>query len=201
MRDSLGPEIVGPRLAGAFGRPYVFRERCASTQRLFAADAPEGAVAVAEEQSEGRGRLGRRWVAPARTSLLVSILLRPQLPVERWPELTLVAACACLEAIERETGLKGTLKEPNDVLLAGRKVAGVLGEAQGERVVLGIGVNVNVAGDDLPTDVETPATSLLAELGREADRASILVTLLERLEVRYREWLASPAREVTGRHA
>src|SRR5204863_637792 len=134
-------ELV-PRLRGRFGRPFTFVERCASTQRLLDG-APEGAVAAAGEQTEGRGRLGRAWHAPAGTSVLFSIVLEPPVPPARLPELSLVAGAAVAEAIESETGLRATIKLPNDVLVDGRKAAGVLAEAVEGRVVLGVGVNVS----------------------------------------------------------
>ena len=189
MSDSLAREAVVPRLRGRFGRDYTFAASTASTQLLLPPQAAEGAVAVADEQTEGRGRLGRRWFARTGTSLLCSIQLRPSVPGERLPELTGVAARACGEAITALTALEPELKFPNDLLLGGRKVAGVLAEAREDRVVLGIGVNVNVAEADLPTDVDRPATSLLVETGRELDRADLLVELLERLERRYGAWL------------
>lgn len=192
MRDSLRPDVVLPLLRGRFGRPYLFLDRCESTQLLLAADAPEGAVAAADEQTAGRGRLGRRWYAPAGTSLLVSVQLRPDVPGSHLPELSLVAGGAVAEAIEAMAGVAPTVKFPNDVLVGGRKVAGVLAEARDGRVVLGVGVNVNVPERELPTDVETPATSLAAAAGRELDRAELLAELLERLERRYDAWLSVP---------
>jgi BirA family transcriptional regulator, biotin operon repressor / biotin---[acetyl-CoA-carboxylase] ligase len=194
MSDSLAPEDVQPRFRGRLGREYRYLESTPSTQLLLPPEAPEGAVAAASEQTEGRGRLGRRWLAPAGTSLLCSVQLRPEIPGERLPELTGVAARACAEAIEAVTGLAPELKFPNDLLLGGRKVAGVLAEAREGRVVLGIGINVNVSDDDLPTDVDLPATSLLVESGRETDRAELLVELLDRLERGYDAWI-SGARE------
>src|ERR671929_1610167 len=108
MPGSLRAEDVVPRLRGRLGRTYRFVDSCASTQRLLEDDDPEGAVVVADEQTEGRGRLGRRWLAPAGTSLLVSILLRPEVEPARLPELSLVAGRACADAItevaELETG-------------------------------------------------------------------------------------------------
>ena len=191
MGDTPTPEAVLPRLRGRFGREYTYVPQCPSTQRLLAPDAAEGAVAVADEQTEGRGRLGRRWEAPAGTSLLCSVQLRPPVEAARFPELTLVGAGACADAIAALTGLSPTLKDPNDVLVAGRKVAGVLGEASESRVVLGIGVNANVPAEDLPTDVRLPATSLLAETRAPVDRVELLVELLARLESRYDAWLAA----------
>src|SRR5207247_1787313 len=131
------------------------------TQRLLGPDAPEGAVAVADYQSAGRGRLGRRWEAPPGASLLVSVQLRPTVATHRLPELSLVAGRACAAAIEASAPLETTVELPNDVLVGGRKVAGVLAEATDGRVVLAIGVNANVPRQDLPRDVRIQATSLL----------------------------------------
>jgi BirA family biotin operon repressor/biotin-[acetyl-CoA-carboxylase] ligase len=189
MPDSLAPESVVPRVRGRFGLDYRYVDSTPSTQLLLPPEAEEGAVVAAGEQTAGRGRLGRSWVAPAGTSLLCSVQLRPTVSSERLPELTGVAAHACSEAIEAVTGLQTELKFPNDVLVGGRKVAGILAEAREGRVVAGIGVNVNVADADLPSGLETPATSLLVETGREVDRAELLVALLDRLERRYRAWL------------
>jgi biotin-[acetyl-CoA-carboxylase] ligase BirA-like protein len=188
VSDVLTREVVLPRLRGRLGRVYVYRERCASTQRLLGPELPEGAIAVAEEQTEGRGRLGRRWVAPRGTSILCSLLLRPFAEPARLPELTPLAAEACAEAIATQTALSPHVKHPNDVLVAGRKIAGILGEVRGDAVVLGIGVNVNIPADDLPADTRIPATSLLAETGRRIDRAALLATLLEHVERRYDGW-------------
>jgi BirA family biotin operon repressor/biotin-[acetyl-CoA-carboxylase] ligase len=190
--DSLAPEVVQPLLRGRFGQEYRYVQRCPSTQRLIGPTDQEGAVAVAEEQTEGRGRLGRRWFAPARTSILCSILLRPALPPERLPELTIVAAHACAEAIHTRTGLDAAVKEPNDVLISGRKVAGILGEAREGYVVLGIGINVNIAATELPSRPDIPATSLLEETGERVERAPLLAELLERLRSHYDAWVQSP---------
>jgi BirA family transcriptional regulator, biotin operon repressor / biotin---[acetyl-CoA-carboxylase] ligase len=186
--DSLAPEAVVPRLRGRFGLEYLYVESTPSTQLLLGTDAPEGAVVVAGEQTAGRGRLGRQWLAPAGTSLLCSVQLRPRVDPRRLPELTGVAARATAEAIESVTGLAPELKDPNDLLIGGRKVAGVLAETREERVVLGIGINVNIPEADLPTEVALAATSLLVETGHETDRTGLLVELLDRLEQRYTEW-------------
>jgi BirA family biotin operon repressor/biotin-[acetyl-CoA-carboxylase] ligase len=189
--DSLSPEAVVPRLRGRFGRPYDHVGSTPSTQLLIAADAPEGALVAAEEQTEGRGRLGRRWLAPCGTSLLCSLQLRPDVPSGRLPELTGVAAQAVAETVAAVADLEPELKFPNDVLAGGRKLAGVLAEAREGRVVLGIGINVNVGEGELPLEVDTPATSLLVETGREVDRAELLAELLDRLERRYDAWLSA----------
>jgi BirA family transcriptional regulator, biotin operon repressor / biotin---[acetyl-CoA-carboxylase] ligase len=192
--DSLAPAAVEPLLRGRFGRPYLYFERCESTQRELPTDAPEGAVAVAEEQTAGRGRLGRPWYAPSGSSLLVSINLRPRVNSARLPELSLVAGVAAAEAITDTTGIRPDLRFPNDLLIGGRKVAGILAEARDDRVVLGIGVNANIAEEALPQGIDTPATSLQIESGAPVDRAQLLVTLLERLEASYDAWISEGGR-------
>lgn len=187
--DSLAPDIVLPRLRGRFGRPYRYAVETASTQQLLPLDAPEGAVAIAEHQTAGRGRLGRSWQAPPRSSVLLSIMLRPITPPAALPELSVVGAEAVADAITTVTGLEPAIKHPNDVLVDGRKVAGVLGEARERAVILGIGINANIAAAELPTETRLPATSLLAEAGRPVDRAALAVELLVRLEQRYLAWL------------
>jgi BirA family transcriptional regulator, biotin operon repressor / biotin---[acetyl-CoA-carboxylase] ligase len=176
---------------GRFGRPFLFVETCASTQRLLDG-AVEGAVAATDEQTEGRGRLGRSWHAPAGTSLLFSVVLEPPVRSERLPELSVVAGEAVAEAITAGTGLEPAIKLPNDVLIDGRKVAGILAEASDGRVVLGVGVNVSQRADELPDDVVTPATSLALE-GATVDRAVLLAAVLERLERRYDAWISAAA--------
>lgn len=187
--DSLAREIVVPRLRGRFGHDYVYVEVCPSTQRLLGPEHTEGAVAVAEEQTEGRGRLGRTWLSPPRASILCSILLIPPVEPPRLPELTTVAGEACAGAIRRVSGLEPTIKLPNDVLVEGGKAAGILAEARDGRVILGIGINVNMKPEELPQGLDPPATSLLAELGRPVDRVELLVMVLEELERRYDDWL------------
>jgi BirA family transcriptional regulator, biotin operon repressor / biotin---[acetyl-CoA-carboxylase] ligase len=193
--DLLSAEVVVPRLRGRFGHPYEYVERCTSTQRLHRSQAPEGAVAVAEEQTEGRGRLGRRWYAAPHTSILASIALRPAVEPAQLPTLSLIAGEACAEAIAAVTGQQPTVKFPNDILIEGRKVAGILAEAREGLVVLGIGINVNTGAAELPSETDTPATSLSLETGRRIDRVELLVILLEKLERHYDTWLAAhPAR-------
>lgn len=190
MNDSLGPETLLPLLKGRFGRPYTYVERCESTQRLLADDAPEGAVAAADEQTAGRGRLGRDWVAPPGSSVLASVALRPAVPTARLPELSLVAGRACAQAIAEVAEIAPQTKLPNDVLVDGRKVAGILAEAREGRVVLGIGINVLQSADQLPPRAHYPATSLLLETGRRIPRADLLASLLDHLEREYDGWVS-----------
>lgn len=188
MADSLAPDVVRPLLAGRFGHVYRYEPLCPSTQRLLRLDDPEGAVAVADEQSEGRGRLGRSWDAPAGTSVLVSVLLRPEVAPPRLPELSLVAGGAVAQAIAEVTGLEPAIRFPNDVLLRGKKVAGILAESSDGRVVLGIGVNANQVQDQLPRDAQTEPTSLRLELGEPVDRAALLAAILRQVERAYDTW-------------
>jgi BirA family biotin operon repressor/biotin-[acetyl-CoA-carboxylase] ligase len=189
VADSLAPGAVQPLLVGRFGHVYRYEELCTSTQRLLQDDDPEGTVAVAEEQSEGRGRLGRTWHALPRTSVLVSVLLRPEIEPSRLPELSLVAGGAVAEAIADVTGIDPAIKFPNDVLVGGKKVAGILAESSEGRVVLGVGVNANQTADELPDDAQTQPTSLRIELGKPVDRAVLLAAILIRLERAYGRWL------------
>jgi BirA family transcriptional regulator, biotin operon repressor / biotin---[acetyl-CoA-carboxylase] ligase len=148
---------------------------------------PEGAVAVCEEQTAGRGRMGRTWEAPPGSSILVSVLLRPPAGL-RPTELTLVAGLATAVVVERATALAAQLKWPNDVMLDRRKVAGGLAELKDAAVVLGIGINVNQTPDQLPTETKAPAGSLRSVTGHAYERAPILADLLLELELRYDAW-------------
>ncbi len=189
MSDRITPGEVLALLRGRFGRDYRYVERCESTQRLLPEDAAEGAVAATDEQTAGRGRLGRSWSAPAGTSVLASIVLRPQVPAQHLPELSLVASRACAAAIEEVAGVHADVKWPNDVLVNGRKVAGILAEAREGRVVLGVGINVSQRPGELPEGAEFPATSILVETGRTVGRAELLAALLAHLEREYDAWV------------
>jgi BirA family transcriptional regulator, biotin operon repressor / biotin---[acetyl-CoA-carboxylase] ligase len=188
--SELSSSAVLPLLTSRFGKPYRFVEECASTQRLFGKDDPEGATIVTDHQTEGRGRLGRTWEDVPGKSLLMSILLRPEAPMPFWPELSLVAGEAVAAALRTETGIDASLRHPNDVVVAGRKLVGVLPEASPGRVVLGIGVNVNQSAEELPADTAKPPTSLRVELGREVARAPLLAAILRELERGYGDWAA-----------
>jgi Biotin/lipoate A/B protein ligase family len=166
----LAPASVLPALRGSYGREYHYAPEAETTQRMLPANAAHGAVALTERQTAGRGRLGRTW---ADSGLMFSVALYPPGPVARWPELTLVAA----EAVAAAVGPPATIKHPNDVLLDGRKVAGILAEAS-ERVVLGIGINVGEAG--------WPGAGFV-----DRDPVELLADVLERLELGYDRWSAS----------
>jgi len=187
---TLAPVAVRPRLRGRFGAPlFLYAERCSSTQDLLPADAPEGALALTEEQTRGRGRRGRDWQGAAGKGLLFSLCLRPQVEIARLASFTPVAAEAIVRAIASFGG-RATVKQPNDVLLGGKKIAGILAESSAGRVVLGVGVNVDQEAGDLPERPVFPAGSLALELGRPVDRIDLLVCILEQLERHYELWLA-----------
>ena len=187
--DSLAPDAVLPRLRGRFGRDYAYFDEVESTQRLLAGKR-EGAVVAAGHQTAGRGRLGRVWEDVPGTALMFSLALEPDVPGDRLPTLSVVAGEAVAAAIAAATGLAAEVKLPNDVLIGGRKIAGILAEATEGRVVLGIGVNANQTADELPL---TSATSLRVELGSRVDRAELLVGILDELERRYDAWLRDSA--------
>jgi BirA family biotin operon repressor/biotin-[acetyl-CoA-carboxylase] ligase len=190
MRVSdLSPASVEPLLQGRLGRPYRFLEECASTQRQLDEDEAEGTTVATDLQTQGRGRLGRTWETPAGRALLFSVLLRPTPPMALWPELSLVAGDAVAAALREKTGIAAELSHPNDVLVEGRKLAGILPEASTGRVVLGIGVNVNQTADELPAETPKPPTSLRVETGREWARAPLLAAILRELEQRYGDWV------------
>jgi BirA family biotin operon repressor/biotin-[acetyl-CoA-carboxylase] ligase len=164
---------------------------------LLGPDDPEGAVAVTDFQTAGRGRLGRAWAAPPGTALLCSVLLRPPAG-SRIAQLSLVGGLAAAQAVEAALGRPAQLKWPNDVLVDGLKVAGVLAEARDGVVVVGVGLNVNQTAGQLPADARIPAASLRSLDGAERDREALLAVLLERLEAAYGSWLRSG---LTGLHA
>ena len=179
--------LPGGRLAGPF-RAYRFAGSTQALARAWAgAGAPEGAVVLADYQTAGRGQRGRAWTAAPGTALLFSIVLRPHLPVSRWPEIPLAAGCAVAESLEAVAPLTARLKWPNDVLVAGRKLAGILAEGVASvppLVILGVGVNVSQRESDWPPDLATSAQSL-AGLGAPVPRETLLTALLARLEAWY----------------
>jgi BirA family biotin operon repressor/biotin-[acetyl-CoA-carboxylase] ligase len=148
--------------------------------------ANDGLVILAESQTAGRGRLGRAWIAPAGSSLLMSCLIFPPPALADPGWLTALGAVAVAEVIEASTGLPARIKWPNDVRIAGRKVCGVLVE-RAEGVVIGIGLNVNTRDDDFPDSLRATATSLRAMSGRVLDRSALARDLIRRLDELYRD--------------
>jgi BirA family biotin operon repressor/biotin-[acetyl-CoA-carboxylase] ligase len=166
-----------------------------AAKELAEAGAGHGEVVIAERQTAGRGRRGRSWSSPAGKNLYLSAVLRPDLPPQRAPELTLVASVALCQVV-REAGVEAGIKWPNDILRGGKKLAGILTELAAEPeaiqwVVLGIGVNLNGRPEDFPEELRAGATSLAVERGQPVPRALFVAALLTRLE----EWLDRHAEE------
>lgn len=210
MPPALAEGIVFPRMVarlpiGRMGSTFYAFSTIPSTQdevrRLAEAGAPEGTLVVADHQIQGRGRQGRQWLDEPGANLLFSVLLRPQVPATRIPQLSLMAALASGEALSRATGLSVGIRWPNDLEVRGRKIAGVLAEAQVHgaeiaHVILGIGINVNQTR--FPPDLARPATSLALEAGHTLDREVLLEALLSSLGRWYPRYLSegfAPVRE------
>ncbi len=171
----------------------VFQETTSTNdviEKLARDGVREGAVVFAEAQRQGRGRLGRKWLSPPRQGLWFSVLLRPSLHPQAATRLTVGSAVALSRAVRAQTGLSPSIKWPNDILLRGRKVAGVLTELSAELdriryVVLGIGLDVNQRESDFPPDLRGTAGSLRMAAGQEIDRAALAAEVLQALDAVY----------------
>lgn len=196
--DRLFPWEVLPRLkTKRLGRLYEYRDSVDSTNNLVKAlakdGASEGLVAVAEEQTSGRGRRGRSWSSPYGLGLWMSVLLRPDMSPFDAPKTALMAALAVSRAVREATGLSTSVKWPNDVLTNGRKMSGILVEMDAElesvrSLIIGIGANVNLDLSHIPEDARNHATSLKLELGEKVDRIALLTGILHQLEIVYDTW-------------
>jgi len=151
---------------------------------------PEGAVLAAEEQRAGRGRMGRTWTSPPRAALTFSVLLKPAVPPGRRGWLPLLTGVAVATAVTQAAGVETRIKWPNDLLTADAKLAGILAEASGDAVVVGIGLNVSTEPAEFPParPGALPATSLRAAGATALDRAGLLLAILGELEHWYRAW-------------
>lgn len=192
--DDLAARLPAARVIGR--EVQVFAETGSTNDVVAHAGrlgAGEGLVVFAESQRAGRGRQGRAWASAPGLGLWFSVLLRPP-PAETfplWPQLAFWAALAVAESIEAETGLRAAIKWPNDVLLAGRKVAGILIETHGDCVVAGIGLNVHHCSEDFPAELRQRAGSLALLADRPPDRARLAAGLLTRLDALYAGWPAN----------
>jgi BirA family biotin operon repressor/biotin-[acetyl-CoA-carboxylase] ligase len=176
------------------GRDIRVFERTTSTndviEKLARDGVKEGAVVFAESQTKGRGRLGRKWISPERKGLWFSVLLRPDLRPQETTQLTVAFATALRRAIQSETGLHPEIKWPNDIVIGGKKVAGILTELSAEldrvrHVILGIGVDVNLGAGEFPPELRKLATSLKIESGRTILRAELATAILRELDSDY----------------
>jgi BirA family biotin operon repressor/biotin-[acetyl-CoA-carboxylase] ligase len=198
-RPPLRPSAGARVLAGSgLWRDLATVDDTGSTNRDLAdrarsEDLAEGVVLSADHQSAGRGRLDRTWSAPARSGLAVSVLLAPrEVDAGRWSWLPLLTGLAVVDLLHQVAGLPARLKWPNDVLVEGRKLCGILAELvttpSGPAVVVGMGLNVSLSADELPVPT---ATSLLLEGGATTDREILLRAYLRALEHRYGRWRAA----------
>lgn len=176
------------------GRDIRVFEQTTSTndvvEKLARDGVKEGAVVFAESQTKGRGRLGRAWTSPARKGLWFSILLRPNLRPQETTQLTVAAAVAVWRAIHAVTGLSPEIKWPNDILIGGKKVVGILTELSAEvdrvkHITLGVGVDVNLAASEFSPELRKIATSLRVECGKPIVRAELATAILRELDGDY----------------
>jgi len=187
------------------GKEVLFFEELESTNskasELAREGAVEGTVVIAESQSKGRGRMARSWYSPAGTNIYTSVILRPKLPPQATRTITLATGVALAEAIEDTTGVRPSLKWPNDILISGKKVAGILTEMSSEsdrvnHITIGIGINVNIEVADLPGGLRYPASSLKQETGHLTDRTELCRNLYSRLEKWYKVLLSEGSEEI-----
>jgi BirA family biotin operon repressor/biotin-[acetyl-CoA-carboxylase] ligase len=187
------------------GRDIRVFEQTTSTndvvEKLARDGVKEGVVVFAESQTKGRGRLGRVWTSPTRKGLWFSILLRPELRPQETTQLTVVAATALWRAIHEETGLSPEIKWPNDILIRGKKVVGILTELSAEvdrvkHVTVGIGVDVNLAANEFSPELRKIATSLRIESGAPVSRPDLATTILRELDRDYARVCAGKFAEV-----
>lgn len=156
--------------------------------------ADEGTLIIAKTQLEGRGRLSRSWISPRGKGIWMSLILKPDLSPDQAPHITAIAAVAIRKALNRATGLDIGIKWPNDIIIDGKKVCGILTEMHADidriyYVVVGIGINVNMTQEDLPVELSSTATSLRIALGRNLDRRQLIALIMEEIEEIYYTYL------------
>jgi BirA family biotin operon repressor/biotin-[acetyl-CoA-carboxylase] ligase len=187
LYSRLGPtRVIGREI-------HVFKETTSTNDiaaRLARGRAPEGAVVFAEAQTKGRGRMGRTWLSPAGKGLWFTVLLRPAFSPQQATQLTVAAATALTRAITLQTGIVPEIKWPNDIMIRGRKLCGILTEMSAEmdslkEVLLGIGMDVNLEAADFPPPLRKIATSLRLETGQPVNRAELAVVILRELDRDY----------------
>ncbi|MCL4501591.1 MAG: biotin--[acetyl-CoA-carboxylase] ligase [Deltaproteobacteria bacterium] len=193
LPEEIAQGLKARRLIGPVHHFDVVASTNDLAKELAAREAPEGTLVVAESQTCGRGRLGRQWDSPPGSGLYVSLLLRPKLPPTEMPQITLTTAVAVARALNRVTGVTPGIKWPNDLLLDGKKVGGILTEMETEseqirHLVVGLGLNVNNTA--FPAELEPIATSLVLATGRRHPRLEILQAWLEEFEDLYERFLA-----------
>jgi BirA family transcriptional regulator, biotin operon repressor / biotin---[acetyl-CoA-carboxylase] ligase len=202
MPDILRQADIKPGLkTKVMGKTIHLLSEVVSTNTLAMAMAasgtPEGTAVIAETQTGGKGRLGRKWLSP-KGNLYLSVVLRPNVPMHKAPLITLMGAIAVASAIRTTCGLAAGIKWPNDILVSGKKVSGLLTEMSAEQdrirhIVLGIGVDVNMDMKELPPEVRSLTTTLAVESGTTINRTTLLQQLLRELEGWYHKFLKNDA--------
>jgi BirA family biotin operon repressor/biotin-[acetyl-CoA-carboxylase] ligase len=191
-------EILNNLSTNIFGKDIFFHQVVTSTQKIATemamSGAAEGTVIVAEEQTEGRGRLQRKWHTPSGNSVAMSIIIRPRILLNSTPHFTLLVAVSIVKAIKDISTLNPKIKWPNDILINGKKSVGILTELNAEAdqinfLIVGIGINVNQSIDDLPEEIQNIATSLAIEAGKKFRRAELIRSILTNLEYFYEKYI------------
>lgn len=191
-------EILHGLTTNQMGRNVLYYETLQSTQitahEAAQNGAAEGTLVIAEEQTGGRGRMARQWHSLKQKGIWMSLIIRPELPPERAPQFTLITAIAVVQAIEEITRLSPEIKWPNDILLNGKKLTGILTELQGEAdkinyLVIGVGMNVNHTEADFPPEVKEIATSLAIEKGGQIERKELIQSFLKYFEKYYQLYI------------
>ncbi len=201
LRDRYDAARMRAKLSSrVFGRVLEYHERVGSTNDVILdmaeQAAPHGTVCLADEQSAGRGRRGYGWFSPPGCGIWASVLLRPRLSAARTPPLTLCAAAAVTRVLEPAAGEQVKIKWPNDLLMGGRKVAGILAESRivsGNEpvIVIGMGINVNQTRAQFPDELSASATSLRIVSGRPVGREALFLAILDAFESAYGYYLAN----------
>ncbi|RXJ03977.1 biotin--[acetyl-CoA-carboxylase] ligase [Anaerobacillus alkaliphilus] len=204
-------EIKAGLKTNYIGKHVVYEKSVSSTQeiahRLAREKVAEGTIVVADEQVGGKGRLGRAWFSPIGTGIWMSMILKPKIPPQRAPQLTLLAAVAVIRGIHAATGLHCDIKWPNDILLKGKKLVGILTEMQADpdqihSVIIGIGINVNQK--NFPDEIKEIATSLSLEKGEDVNRALVMQSIMAEFEQLYELFLKDgflPIKQMWEAHA
>lgn len=199
-------ELLKKELADkAIGHPLYYYTETVSTNddayRLAFEGAPEGTAVIAENQTKGKGRLSRVWHSPGGVNIYTSVILRPGVKPAAAPQISLVTGVAVAELLSGYCPGRVELKWPNDVLIAGKKICGILAQMKTaahevDFVVVGIGINVNIGKDQLPGELQDIATSLMIETGRETSRYDLIINLYENLAKWYKKLLQNGFAEI-----
>lgn len=186
---------IKAKVHGVIGKEILFYETVGSTNTIafgLAEKASEGTVVLADSQDKGRGKLGRTWISPPGVNIYMSIILKPRMKTKDVSLITIMSTVACASALRKVTGIKVTIKWPNDLMINNKKVGGILTELKAQRqhiisAIVGIGINVNIDVHDFPDDVKNIAISLKNEAGLSFSRELIIAEILNEMDRWYKE--------------